>query len=121
MLNDVVTRRAFARQIDLIDLRTICDADVDFANAIEPSVRGGAKIVRAILDFALLPGIAMSRVCEDEPVTSARQREERARRPARELRGERHRGHIGVPSCASAAVPKLATFWARAAFLPGHG
>jgi len=61
VLNDVVTRQAFARQIDLIDLRTICDEDADFANAIEPSVRGGAKIVRAILDFALLPGIAMSR------------------------------------------------------------
>jgi hypothetical protein len=61
VLNDVVTRQAFVRQIDLIDLRTICDEDADFANAIEPSVRGGAKIVRAILDFAVLPGIAMSR------------------------------------------------------------
>jgi hypothetical protein len=62
VLNDIVTRQAFARQIDLIDLRTICDQDADFANAIEPSVHGGAKIARAILDFALLPRIATSRV-----------------------------------------------------------
>ena len=61
VLNDIVTRQAFARQIDLIDLRTICDEDADFANAIEPSVHGGAKIARAILDFALLPRIATSR------------------------------------------------------------
>ena len=60
-LNDIVTRQAFARQIDLIDLRVICDEDADFANAIEPSVHGGAKIARAILDFAVLPGIATSR------------------------------------------------------------
>src|SRR5262245_39608250 len=36
VLNDIITRQAFARQIDLIDLRTICDEDADFANAIEP-------------------------------------------------------------------------------------
>ena len=60
-LNDIVTRQAFARHIDLIDLRIICDQDADFANTIEPSVHGGAKIVRAILDFAVLPGVATSR------------------------------------------------------------
>src|SRR5262245_1383374 len=61
VLNDIITRQAFARQIDLIDLRTICDEDADFANPIEPSVHGGAKIARAILDFASLPRIATSR------------------------------------------------------------
>ena len=50
-LNDVITREAFARGVDCIDLRIVCDEDADFANPIEPSVRGGAKIARAILGF----------------------------------------------------------------------
>jgi hypothetical protein len=51
-LNDAITREAFARNIDCIDLRIICDEDRDFANPIEPSVHGGAKIAAAILGFA---------------------------------------------------------------------
>jgi hypothetical protein len=51
-LNDAITREAFARQVDCIDLRIICDDDRDFANPIEPSVHGGAKIAAAILKFA---------------------------------------------------------------------
>jgi hypothetical protein len=51
-LNDAITREAFARKVDCIDLRLICDDDRDFANPIEPSVHGGAKIARAILSFA---------------------------------------------------------------------
>ena len=51
-LNDAITREAFARKVDCIDLRLICDDDRDFANPIEPSVHGGAKIARAILGFA---------------------------------------------------------------------
>jgi hypothetical protein len=51
MLNDCITREAFARELSLIDLRLICDSDDDFANPIEPSVRGGAKIARAIARF----------------------------------------------------------------------
>lgn len=41
---DVITRAAFARGLPLIDLRLICDEPGDYANPIEPSVRGGAKI-----------------------------------------------------------------------------
>ena len=48
VLNDCITREAFARGLSLIDLRLICDRDEDFANPIEPSVRGGAKIAAAI-------------------------------------------------------------------------
>ena len=48
VLNDCITRAAFARGLSLIDLRLICDRDEDFANPIEPSVRGGAKIAAAI-------------------------------------------------------------------------
>ena len=48
VFNDRITREAFRRGMPLIDLRLICDDDEDFANAIEPSVRGGAKIAAAI-------------------------------------------------------------------------
>jgi len=52
VFNDVITREAFARHVVLIDLRLICADDEDFANPIEPSVQGGEKIARAVLDFA---------------------------------------------------------------------
>jgi hypothetical protein len=52
MFNDVVTRAAFARGAGLIDLRLICDEDEDYANPIEPSVRGGDKIASAIARWA---------------------------------------------------------------------
>jgi GDSL-like Lipase/Acylhydrolase family len=51
LLNDAITREAFARGATLIDLRLVCDQDEDFANPIEPSARGGAKIARAIAGF----------------------------------------------------------------------
>jgi hypothetical protein len=51
LLNDVITREAFARGATLLDLRLICDRDEDFANPIEPSAGGGAKIAQAILNF----------------------------------------------------------------------
>jgi hypothetical protein len=35
-LNDAITREAFPRSIDCIDLRILCDDDRDFANPIEP-------------------------------------------------------------------------------------
>ena len=52
LLNDCITREAFSRTLALIDLRLICDCEEDFANAIEPSVRGGAKIADAVARFA---------------------------------------------------------------------
>lgn len=48
VFNDCVTRAAFTRGLSLLDLRIICTHDGDYANAIEPSVQGGAKIARAI-------------------------------------------------------------------------
>jgi hypothetical protein len=54
VFNDSVTRAAFSRGISLLDLRLICNDDGDYANAIEPSVQGGAKIASAIT--ALLDG-----------------------------------------------------------------
>jgi hypothetical protein len=54
-LNDAITREVFARSVDCIDLRIVCDEDRDFANPIEPSVHGGAKIAGAILGFTAPP------------------------------------------------------------------
>ncbi|MHA7262381.1 SGNH/GDSL hydrolase family protein [Arthrobacter sp. TMN-37] len=48
VFNDCITRAAFARAVPLIDLRLICGEDADYANPIEPSVQGGAKIARAV-------------------------------------------------------------------------
>jgi lysophospholipase L1-like esterase len=51
LFNDVITRAAFARGLDVIDLRLICDHPADYANPIEPSARGGEKITQAIADW----------------------------------------------------------------------
>ncbi|WP_203566265.1 hypothetical protein [Aurantimonas aggregata] len=48
IFNDVITRAAFRHGLPLIDLRLLCNEDADFANPIEPSVLGGAKIATAI-------------------------------------------------------------------------
>ena len=56
--NDVILRSASARGLPVIDLRVLFDAPADYANPIEPSAVGGAKIaglVRRIVtahDFA---------------------------------------------------------------------
>lgn len=51
LLNDVITREAFSRDLSLLDLRVLCGQDADFANPIEPSVQGGQKIAQAIAAF----------------------------------------------------------------------
>lgn len=50
--NDVIIRQAFLAGLPLIDLRYVCDEDADYANPIEPSVAGGAKIASAIIRVA---------------------------------------------------------------------
>jgi hypothetical protein len=52
IVNDVITREAFARGLTVLDLRLISSADADFANPIEPSVQGGMKIAKVIARFA---------------------------------------------------------------------
>lgn len=52
LFNDAIARAAFARGLSVLDLRLICDAPGDYANPIEPSVQGGAKIARAIAELA---------------------------------------------------------------------
>ena len=47
--NDVILRVAFESQLEVIDLRLVCNETEDYANPIEPSSHGGAKIARAIV------------------------------------------------------------------------
>ena len=48
IFNDTITREVFARGLPLIDLRLLFDDARDYANPIEPSVQGGAKIACVI-------------------------------------------------------------------------
>lgn len=50
--NAVIIRMAFLSGLPLIDLRFVCNEDADYANAIEPSEAGGAKIAKTILQVA---------------------------------------------------------------------
>ncbi len=48
VFNDVILRVAFEQGLTVIDLRLVCSEPADYANPIEPSSRGGAKIAEAI-------------------------------------------------------------------------
>ena len=48
VFNDVIQEEARSVSADVLDLRTICTSDADFANAIEPSDTGGRKIAAEI-------------------------------------------------------------------------
>jgi hypothetical protein len=48
MFNDVIQRVARELDVPVIELRRVCDEPGDYANPIEPSVQGGAKIAEAI-------------------------------------------------------------------------
>jgi len=61
VFNDCITRAAFARDLPVIDLRLLCDQDEDYANPIEPSVRGGEKIAAAIAGLLVKPPADRSR------------------------------------------------------------
>jgi len=49
IFNDPILRIAFEQRLTVIDLRLICNEAADYANPIEPSSRGGAKIAGTIL------------------------------------------------------------------------
>ena len=49
LFNDVIVRVAHERKLGLVDLRLVCTEPSDYANPIEPSGSGGAKIARAIV------------------------------------------------------------------------
>ena len=49
VFNDVILRIAFEHAMAVIDLRLVCNEPDDYANPIEPSSHGGAKIANAIV------------------------------------------------------------------------
>lgn len=49
VFNDVILRTAFRHGLTVIDLRLVCTTPADFANEIEPSAIGGAKIAAQIV------------------------------------------------------------------------
>ena len=46
--NDAILRVAFERGLTIVDLRLICSDPADYANPVEPSSTGGAKIAEAV-------------------------------------------------------------------------
>lgn len=46
--NDCIFQEVTSKGLPLIDLRSVCSEDADFANPIEPSVIGGQKIAESI-------------------------------------------------------------------------
>jgi GDSL-like Lipase/Acylhydrolase family len=51
VFNDVILRVAIEFGIPVIDLRFVCSSPADYANPIEPSSAGGAKIAQAIVSL----------------------------------------------------------------------
>jgi len=51
VFNDVILRVGIELGLSLIDLRFVCFSAVDYANPIEPSCVGGAKIARTIVNL----------------------------------------------------------------------
>jgi lysophospholipase L1-like esterase len=49
VFNDAILRVAIEARITVVDLRLVCSERADYANPIEPSTRGGAKIARAVV------------------------------------------------------------------------
>jgi lysophospholipase L1-like esterase len=61
VFNDAIIRAAFAAGVPLVDLRLVCDEDADYANPIEPSEAGGAKIADAIIRLVTEHNFAQQR------------------------------------------------------------
>ena len=77
IFNDVITEIAFSLNLNLIDLRNICNEDEDYSiiSPIEPSLQGGNKITDVIVkavhrdykkkDLSLIYGLAnFSKECK---------------------------------------------------------
>jgi lysophospholipase L1-like esterase len=51
IFNDAIIRAAWAHRAPLLDLRTVCDRPTHYANEIEPSALGSARIAEGILSL----------------------------------------------------------------------
>ena len=60
--NDAIVRTACSHGLDVIDLRAVCDSPQDYANPIEPSSIGGAKIARVIARLATGAAVPSARL-----------------------------------------------------------
>lgn len=62
VFDDAILRVAAERRVPVVELRQVCTEPADYANPIEPSVRGGTKIARAIAaSLGASPGALGSR------------------------------------------------------------
>ncbi len=52
IFNDIIQREALALNCTIMELRTLFDRTEDYANPIEPSAKGGAKIAARVAAFA---------------------------------------------------------------------
>lgn len=59
LFNDVIIRVATENRLKVIDLRLVCSEPEDYANPIEPSASGGAKIAQAIVMAVTEPPITV--------------------------------------------------------------
>jgi len=55
IFNDTILRVAIEHALPVVDLRSICNEDRDYANPIEPSSVGGEKIARIIASLVAAP------------------------------------------------------------------
>ena len=55
IFNDVIIRVAVEHRLRVVDLRFVATLPADYANPIEPSASGGAKIGRAIVQAVTEP------------------------------------------------------------------
>lgn len=66
IFNDVIVRAGIERRLNVIDLRQICRRAEDFANSIEPSSIGGAKIAQVIARMLTEPAsVGAARIIVD--------------------------------------------------------
>jgi hypothetical protein len=63
LFNDVIIRVATENRLKVLDLRFVCTGPEDYANPIEPSASGGAKIAQAIVRAVTEPQLAVRGAC----------------------------------------------------------
>jgi lysophospholipase L1-like esterase len=56
IINDVIQQEGRRRAFDILELRTLFDERADYANPIEPSATGGAKLAKHISDWVEMAG-----------------------------------------------------------------
>jgi lysophospholipase L1-like esterase len=61
IFNDAIQRAARTVGFPVIELRDVCTEPADYANPIEPSVQGGAKIAAAIVRHTMMAGADRAR------------------------------------------------------------